>query len=80
MNKRKAVLATAIITAMLVVIDIFLYRESKSGFALLTGMVTVYGYYRVAVDFCAWLSAPDARQKQSPRFLGAEKAAGGKRA
>lgn len=44
MNKRKSILVTVIITAMLVIIDIFLYRQSKSGFALLTGMVTFYGY------------------------------------
>lgn len=78
MNKRKSILVTVIITAMLVVIDIFLYRQSKSGFALLTGMVTFYGYYRVAVDFCRWLCTPEKRQGQSPRFLEPERPTGGR--
>ncbi len=79
MNKRKSILVTVIITAMLVIIDIFLYRQSKSGFALLTGMVTFYGYYRVAVDFCRWLCTPEKRQGQAPRFLEPERSTGGKR-
>lgn len=78
MNKRKSILVTVIITTMLVVIDIFLYKQSKSGFVLLTGMVTVYGYYRIAVDFCQWLCTPEKQQGQPPRFLDPERQTMGK--
>ena len=43
MMKRKAVLVTALIAVMLVIIDGFLWKQSKSGFFLLTGMITLYG-------------------------------------
>lgn len=67
--KKKSILVTALMTTMLVIIDAFLYRLSMSGFVALTGMVTVYGYYRCAADFCGWLCKDDAKDKTA-KFLG----------
>lgn len=67
--KKKPILVTALMTTMLVIIDAFLYQLSMSGFVALTGMITVYGYYRCAVDFCAWLSKPEKSDEAHSRFL-----------
>lgn len=79
MMKRKAVLVTVLIVVMLVIIDAFLWKQSKSGFFLLTGMITLYGGYRIAVDFCDWLCRPDKPQEARARFS-AQDVKGGKRA
>lgn len=68
MKKNKAVFVTILMSIMLVAIDAFLYKLSKNGFIVLTGMIMLYGYVRCAADFCGWLSRDDAKDKPA-KFL-----------
>lgn len=78
MNKKKAVFVTVVMTIMLMLIDMCLYRLNRNGFIALTGFISVYGFYRCAADFCKWLAAPEKKPEQA-RFLNEPKPAGRKR-
>lgn len=69
MKKNKAVFVTIVMTVMLIVIDAFLYKLSIAGFVALTGIVSVYGYYRCAVDFCKWLCVTDVPAEHPAKYL-----------
>lgn len=62
MNNRKAIIVTVILTAMLLVIELGLAYLSELGFAVLTGLLAVYGIMRGGYDFCRWLCADKRRR------------------
>ena len=55
MDKGKAIFVTMLITLMLIVIDIFLFTLSATGFLVLTGALVFCGILRLACDFYHWL-------------------------
>ena len=62
MNNRKAIIVTVILTAMLIVIELWLAYLSDAGFAVLTGLLAAYGLVRGGYDFCRWLRADKRRR------------------
>ena len=62
MNKRKAIIVTVILTAMLLVIELGLAYLSDAGFGVLTGLLAVYGIIHGGHDFCQWLCADERRR------------------
>ena len=63
MKLRKAIFVTFLVAVMLAVIDICFYVLYTPGFAVLTGVMVVYGFLRGAVDFCHWLCKSDLEPK-----------------
>lgn len=60
MSKRKSVFVTALLAVLVASLDVCLFSINKIGFAALTGTLALYGYTRIALDFCGWL-------KQEPK-------------
>ncbi len=69
MKKGKALFVTIIITIMLIIIDISLFKLNRNGFIILTSAITVYGYFRAASDFCGWLIQDAEESEQPAKYL-----------
>ena len=70
MKKSKAILVTALVAAMLAVIYCGLFLLNKTGFFILTGILTAYGFTHGAFDFRRWLSADEPLQPAAPAHTG----------
>ncbi len=68
MKKGKALFVTIIITIMLIIIDISLFKLNRNGFIVLSVAITAYGYFRAASDFCGWLSQDVEEQEMPERY------------
>lgn len=55
MNKKKAVFVTILLAVLVLALDMCLYKIAAVGFAVLTGALALYGFWRCSLDFCGWL-------------------------
>lgn len=60
MSRRKAMLTTTIIMALLSAVVFFIWQNGN-GFGIVEGLFAVYGYLRFAMDLCCWLRLPEAQ-------------------
>ena len=62
MNKNKAILVTAIITGMLIIIDIGLIFLAPVASLIITGLFLLYGLFRSSRDFYLWLAKDEPKE------------------
>lgn len=55
MNKSKSIFVTALMALMLAAILVGLYMLHKGAFAILAGLLTLYGFICGAANLCRWL-------------------------
>lgn len=55
MNKSKSIFVTALMALMLAAIIAGLYLLQKGAFAILAGLLALYGFICGAVNLCRWL-------------------------
>ena len=59
MKLGKAIFVTVLIAVLLAAIDVCFYMLCINGFAVLTGLIAIYGFLRGSFDLCNWLRKAD---------------------
>lgn len=70
MNKKKASTVTVIFAVMLAAIDIGLYKLYPIGFAILTGILALFGFWELAQVFSSWLTEKEEEPLSLPEMTG----------
>lgn len=65
MNKKKAVFVTILLAVLLAALDVCLFKIAFIGFAIVTGILALYGFYRCSIDFYGWLGKEPATSETS---------------
>lgn len=62
MNRNKAILVTAIITGLLIIIDVGLIFLAPVASLIITGLFLLYGVFRSSRDFYLWLTKDEPKE------------------